>query len=106
MQALIDLLPWALAGDAREKQLYVLTLGVLTAGTLLCVAALRAAVLDVLAVGVACAGAAAWLLCNAPAEGRTLLVVVPGNGVTVADLAVLPVAVLATGLAWRRARQG
>lgn len=103
---MIDLLPWSLAGDDRAQQLYVLTLGVLSVGTLLCLAALRAAVLDVLAVGVACAGAAAWLLCNAPAEGRTLLVVLPGNGVTVADLAVLPVVVLGTHLAWRRARTG
>ena len=99
---LVDLLPWSLSGDPRDQLLYVLTFAVLGAGTLLCLAALRVAALDVLAVAVAAGGAASWLLSTAPREGRTLLEVFPGNGLTVTDLAVVPAAVLVGMLARRR----
>jgi len=50
---LIDVLPWSLSGEPREQRIYVLALACLALGTLLCAAALRIAVLDVLAVAVA-----------------------------------------------------
>ena len=102
--ALVDLLPWSLSGDPRDQRLYVLALASLGVGTLMCLVALRVAVLDVLAVALAAAGGAAWLLSTAPREGRTLLVVFPGNGLTLADLAVVPAAVLVVVLCWRRVR--
>ena len=103
-ELLLELLPSALSGEPRDQLLYVLTLGLLGVGTVLCLVALRVAVLDVLAVGLACAGAAAWLLSNGPAEGGTLVEVLPGNGLTRADLAVLPAGVLVAVLCWRRVR--
>ncbi len=101
---IVELLPASLSGDRREQILYVLALGVLSAGTLLCVLALRVVALDVLAVAVAAAGAAAWVLSNNPGEGDTLLVVLPGNGLTLADLAVLPAVLLVGYLSVRRWR--
>ena len=62
----VELLPSWLSGDRRDQLLYVLALGLLGVGTLLCLAALKVRVLDVLAVAVACAGAVAWLLSNPP----------------------------------------
>ena len=88
-EVLVGLVPWSLSGDLRDQRLYALSLLCLGAGTLMCLAALRVVVLDVLAVAVAAGGAAAWLLSTGPREGRTLLVVLPGNGLTLADLAVL-----------------
>ena len=102
-ELLLDAVPWSLEGTSRERLLYVLSFACLAAGTLLCVAALRVAAMDVLAVAVASGGAAAWLLSTGPREGRTLLQVLPGNGVTVTDLAVLPAGLLVAYLAWRRA---
>jgi hypothetical protein len=105
-ELLLELLPSWLVGDRRDQLLYVLALGLLATGTLLCMAALRIRVLDVLAVAVACAGAVAWLLSNTPGEGGTLVVVQPGNGLTFADLAALPAGVLVGYLAVRRLRAG
>lgn len=102
--ALLDLLPASLDGDRRDQALFALTLGVLAVGTLLCALALRFRRLDVAAVAVSSAGAAGWLLSNKPAEGATLLVVQPGNGLTAADLAVLPAALLVLLLCWQRLR--
>jgi hypothetical protein len=101
---LVELVPSWLSGDRREQLLYLLTLSLLAGGTLLCVAALRFPALDVLAAALASGGASAWLLSNEPAEGGTLLVVQPGNGVVLADLAVVPAAMLVIALCWRRLR--
>ena len=101
---LVDLVPWSLSGEPRDQRLYALSLLCLGAGTLLCVAALRVVVLDVLAVALAGAGTAAWLLSTGPREGRVLLTVFPGNGLTLTDLAVLPAAGLVAFLIWRRLR--
>ena len=103
-ELVVELLPSWLSGDRRDQLLYVLALALLGVGTLLCLAALRIAVLDVLAVAVASAGAVAWLLSNTPGEGGTLVVVQPGNGLTLADLAALPAGVLVGYLAVRRWR--
>ena len=104
--ALLELLPAALGGDRREQALFGLTLGVLAVGTLLCLVALRFRRLDVPAVAVAAAGAAGWLLSNAPAEGTTIVEVQPGNGLTSADLVVLPASVLVLLLCVQRLRRG
>ena len=48
-------------------------------------------------IGQLLAASLAWLLVNRPVEGRVLLVVAPGHGLTQADLLVLP-AVLLAGL--------
>ena len=101
---LVDVLPWTLTGDPRQQRLYLLSLVCLAAGTALCLVALRVAVLDVVAVGLVSAGAAAWLLSNGPAEGRSLVELLPGNGLTVADLGVLPAAALCLALCLRRLR--
>ena len=101
---LVEVLPSSLSGDRRDQLLYLLTFAVLGAGTLLCLVALRHVVLDVPAVALASAGAAAWLLSNGPAEGETLVVVQPGNGLVLADLAVLPAGLLVVVLCWRRLR--
>ena len=103
--ALLALLP-AVDGDRRVQALFGLTLGVLALGTLLCVVALRYRRFDLPAVAVASAGAAGWLLSNQPAEGTTLVVVQPGNGLTAADLAVVPAALLVLVLCWQRLRAG
>ena len=104
IDVLLDLLPASLSGDRREQALYGLTLGVLALGTLLCALALRFRRLDVPAEAVAAAGAAGWLLSNRPAEGTTLVVVRPGNGLTSADLAILPAALLVLVLCGQRLR--
>ncbi len=101
---LTELVPWSLSGTPRAQRLYLATLGLLLAGTLLSLLALRWPRLDVLAVGAAAAGIASWLLSTDPAEGRTLLVVLPGNGLTVADLAAVPAVLLIAVLSWRRLR--
>ena len=100
----VELLPASLDGDRRDQLLYVLALGVLAAGTMLCLLALRVPALDVLAVAVAGAGTVAWLLSNGAAEGGTLIVVLPGNGLTLADLAALPAVLLVAFLVVRRWR--
>ena len=99
---LLDVVPWMVDGSARDQGLYVLALGLLVVGTALAALALRVAALDVLAVTVAAAGVTAWLLSSGPAEGPTLVVVLPGNGLTLADLAVLPVLALIAVLTRRR----
>ena len=101
---LLGLGSWALVESRRDVLLYLLSLSSLLVGTALCVAALRHAVLDVVAVAVACGGAAAWLLSNGPGEGRTVVEVLPDNGLTVADLVALPAAALVVLLCWRRLR--
>ena len=101
---ILELLPASLSGDRRDQLLYVLALLALAAGTLLCLLALRVAALDVLAAAVAAAGGAAWVLSNNPGEGDTLLVVRPGNGLTLADTAVLPAVFLVAYLGVRRWR--
>ena len=101
---IVELLPASLSGDRRDQLLYVLAFLALAAGTLLCLLALRVAALDVLAVAVAAAGGAAWVLSNNPGEGDTLLVVLPGNGLTLADTAVLPAVFLVAYLGVRRWR--
>ena len=93
----------SMAGDRREQVLYLLTLGLLVFGTVLCLVALRVAVFDVLAVAIACVGMSAWLLSNSPGEGGTLWEVFHGNGVTLADLAAVPAGGLVAVLCWRRA---
>ena len=103
-ELIVEVLPSWLSGDRRDQLLYVLALGLLAVGTLLCLVALRVAVMDVVAVAVACAGAVAWLLSNAPGEGGTLVVLRPGNGLTWADLAVVPAGWLVGYLAVRRLR--
>ena len=104
MTDLVALLPWSVGGDLRAQRLYLVTLTLLALGTLLSLLALRWSRLDVLAVGTAGAGVGSWLLSSSPGEGRTLLVVLPGNGVTVADVAALPAVVLVAVLSWRRLR--
>lgn len=101
-----ELLPSLLSGDRRDQLLYLLALALLSIGTVMCLVALPVPSLDVLAVAVACAGAVAWLLSNAPGEGGTLLVVQPGNGLTVADLGALPAGLLVGHLSVRRLRTG
>lgn len=101
---LLDVLPWSLAGDSRQQRLYVLALALLLSGTLLAALALRSRALDVVACAMASAGVVAWLLSSGPAEGRTLVLVLPGNGVTVSDLAAVPASALVAVLSWRRLR--
>jgi hypothetical protein len=94
-----------LTGEPRDQALYVLSLAVLATGTGLALLALRRPALDALAGAVSGAGVAAWLLSNTAAEGPTLLVLLPGNGVTLADLAAAPAVVLLSWLCVRRLRQ-
>lgn len=103
-ELVLDLVPPFLSGDRRDRLLYILALGLLGLGTVLCLVALRVVVLDVLAVAVACAGAVAWLLSNGPGEGWTLVEFQPGNGLTLADLLAVPTGVLVVFLAVRRVR--
>lgn len=58
--------------------------------------------LDGVAVALAIGGAAAWLLSNAPAEDVSLVEPFHGNGITVADLAVVAAAGLVLLLSARR----
>lgn len=53
-------------------------------------------------VGEICLLALTWLLANGPVEGRTLWMPVRGHGLTVADLAVAPVLVVAAAVAAHR----
>ena len=99
------LVPWALSGSPRDQWLYVLSLSALLLGTALCLVALRVPRCDAVAVGTAGGGVASWLLSSGPAEGRTLLEVLPGNGLTVSDLLVLPAVALVLALCWRRLRE-
>lgn len=103
-ELLLDVLPWSLIGPPREQKLYVLTLVFLAAGSLLALAAVRLARLEVVAAAVAGAAVAAWLLSNGAGEGGTLLVVFPGNGLTLADLAAIPAVALVAVLSVRRLR--
>lgn len=84
-----------LQGLDRPTALALASAVLLLAGTGLAAGALlRRGPLDLLATAVCAAGTTAWLLNNAPYEGRTVLVVLPGNGVTMGDLLVLPAAAL------------
>ena len=103
-ELVVELLPAGLSGDPRARVLYVLALALLALGTALCCLALRSVKLDALAAASGSAGAVAWLLCNGPGEGSTLLVLERGNGLTTADLASLPAAVLVLLLSVRRLR--
>ena len=60
---------------------------------------------EVPGAALAAAGVTAWLLTNGPYEGRTLLILAAGNGLTVADLLVVPAAVLLARLSWRAVRR-
>lgn len=100
---LLDVLPWALSGEPRDPRLYVLSLGLLVLGAALALLALR---LETTAVALAGAGVAAWLLTNRVAEGAALAEVRPGNGLTVADVAAVPVILLVAILWWRGLRRG
>lgn len=102
---LLEVLPWSLAGPVRDRKLYVVTLGLLVLGSVLALLALWVERLDVLAVAVAGGGAVGWLLSSAPAEGGTLLVVLPGNGLTLADVAAAPAVLLVVFHAVRRMRR-
>lgn len=93
----------ALVEASRADLLFALSLAVLLLGTALCALAWRRPKLDVLAAAAAAGGAVAWLLCNTPGEGPTLLRVLPGNGLTAADLLVVPAALAVPVLALRRA---
>jgi hypothetical protein len=101
---LLDVLPWSLIGPTRDQKLYVASLALLAVSSLLALAAVRLARLEVLAAAVTGAAVAAWLLSNAPGEGGTLVVVFPGNGLTLADLAAVPAVALVLVLSVRRAR--
>ncbi len=101
---LINWLPGDVTGNERDRRLYLVALALLALGTLLGLAALRLRRLDVLAAAVSGAGALAWLLLNRPGEIRLLLEVRPGNGLTVADLFVVPAALLVLRLVVARWR--
>ena len=51
------------------------------------------------------AGVVAWLLTNGPHEGALLVTVFDGNGLTVADLLVVPAVLLLAQLSWRSVRR-
>ena len=51
------------------------------------------------------AGVVAWLLTNGPYEGAMSLAVFEGNGLTVADLLVVPALLLLAQLSWRSVRR-
>ncbi|MDP9466313.1 MAG: hypothetical protein M3P31_03600 [Actinomycetota bacterium] len=104
-ELLLEVLPWGLAGSVREQRVYLVTLGVLVVGSALALVAVWFEQLDVLASLVTGAGAAGWLLSNAPAEGPTLLVLLPGNGLTTADLLAAPALALVGLLVGRRLRR-
>jgi len=59
---------------------------------------------EVVGAALAGAGVAAWLLTNAPYEGAVLFDVLDGNGLTVADLLVIPAVLLLAQLSWRSVR--
>jgi hypothetical protein len=106
MDALTELLPWSISGSSRDERLYVLTLALLLAGTVLALGAVAVPRLEGFAVALASGGAAAWLLSNAPGEGASLVEVFHGNGVTVADLAAVPAGALVLLLCARRLHDG
>lgn len=84
-------------GQSRERAELValLSLSLLLAGVVLgLLGLLRSSLPRVLVGAVLGAGAAAWTVSNSPFEGATLYRVTPGNGVTVADLLLIPPAAL------------
>lgn len=88
-----------------EHQAPGLSLALMLIGTVLVTSALRGrGRLAPAAVPVSVAGVLAWLLSNSPVEGPTLLVVLPGYGVTAADLVAIPTVVLCAALLLRRHR--
>ena len=89
----------------RAETLYVLSLLLLTAGTLLAAAALRWRRLDSLAAALGACGATAWLLSNGDREGAVLLEPLQGNGLTVADTLAMPALLLVGVLCLRRLRE-
>ena len=60
---------------------------------------------EVVGAALAGAGVVAWLLTNAPYEGAVLLEVNAWNGLTVADLLVVPAVLLLARLSWRSVRR-
>ena len=80
----------------------LLLLGV---GTVLAYAGVIGRRWEVVGAAVAAAGVVAWLLTNRPYEGAVLLEVFQGNGLTVADLLVIPAVLLLTQLSWRSVRR-
>ena len=78
---------------------------VLIVGTVLAYVGIRNRRWEVLAATLAGAGVVAWLLTNGPFEGAVLLTVFEGNGLTVADLLVVPALLLLAQLSWRSVRR-
>lgn len=92
--------------DTRGLSLRPLTaLLVLAAGTVLAYVGTANRRWEVLGAAVAGAGVVAWLLTNGPYEGAVLLDVFDGNGLTVADLLVVPALLLLAQLSWRSFRR-
>ena len=78
---------------------------ILGVGTFLAYAGLGNRRWEVPGAALAGAGVVAWLLTNGPFEGAVLLTVFDGNGLTVADLLVVPALVLLAQLSWRSVRR-
>ncbi len=74
-------------------------------GTVLAYAGIGNRRWEVLGAALAGAGVVAWLLTNGPYEGAVLLDVFDGNGLTVADLLVVPALLLLAQLSWRSFRR-
>ena len=60
---------------------------------------------EVVGAALAAAGVMAWVLTNSPYEGALLFEVLDGNGLTVADLLVVPAVLLLAQLSWRSVRR-
>lgn len=82
----------------------LLSLVLLAVGTVVGVLALWRPKWDALASALAGAGVAAWTLTNGPYEGAVLLVAIPGNGLTAADLLSVPALVIVAALVVRALR--
>jgi len=78
---------------------------VLGVGTVLAYAGIGNRRWEALGAALAGAGVVAWLLTNGPYEGAVLLEVNAWNGLTVADLLVVPAALLLAQLSWRSVRR-
>ena len=77
---------------------------VLLVGTVLAYAGMGNRRWEVPGAALAGAGVVAWLLTNGPYEGSVVLAVFEGNGLTVADLLVVPALLLLARLSWRSVR--
>ena len=78
---------------------------VLLVGTILAYVGIGNRRWEVPGASLAGAGVVAWLLTNGPYEGAVLLVIFDGNGLTVADLLVVPAVLLLALLSWRSVRR-